>query len=257
MSKYFITVFLLIVSAGHLCAQDNMIDDLEFEEIEIVEERPTYFAIGGGYIGNFYFINFDEINKKLENDFQLSTGYSGTMFVDGVHGFTGVGIIPNLRIGFFGSGGSMDISNDSAEILNGSKLAVSLTGLTIDYGFVLFKHFALLPGIQAGWSSINLDIYRTQNTTWDNISSEGNGSFYSKNIAGSFWFVQPTLQLEYALTPFLMARGQVGYNLSFKSPFDNKQWTYNTSAELTGVPNSISTSSFNFGFGISVGLFNF
>jgi len=139
MTRFLIIIFAILASVNILISQDDMIDDLEFEEAPVSEESPVYFAFGGGYIGSFYAFNLDDINIKLDEDFNLP-GFSGSMFVSGVHGFTSVGIIPNLRLGFFGSGGSMEVTDNTDSVLSGSKLSASITGITIDYGLVLFKH---------------------------------------------------------------------------------------------------------------------
>ncbi len=49
-----------------------------------------------------------------------------------------------------------------------------------------------------------------------------------------------------------MARASAGYNFSF-----NTGWEYNSSADLKGVPDDITTGGFSMQFGIFVGLFNF
>jgi hypothetical protein len=238
-----------------LRAQDDDLEDMDFEEVPIVEERPTYFAIGAGYIGTLSWINLDEINAKISNDFLLPE-YSGSLYLSGAHGFTGIGIIPNLRLGFFGITGKQKVDQNQDSIKYGSSLSLNYTGFSVDYGFVLFDHFAILPGIQVGWSSLNINIYRTLNTAdspdWTQIKLEDNPEYFSKDMNGSFWYVQPQIYLEYALTPFLMARASAGYNLSF-----NTSWEYNSSADLKNVPDGITTGGFSAQFGIFVGLFNF
>jgi len=152
----FILGFALSVN---LKAQDDRLDDMDFEEIPIVEQRPDYFSIGAGYLGDFRFINFDEINKKLE-EFSLP-GFSGNMFISGAHGFAGIGIIPNLRLGFMGISGSSNINQDDAQHKTGSNLFLDVTAFSIDYGIVLFSHFAVLPGVKVGWSSLRQEIFKS------------------------------------------------------------------------------------------------
>ena len=255
MRKISLLLLFLIICPFFLIAQDEQLDDMDFEEIPVVKERPTYFAIGAGYVGSLNYFNLDEINKKLTDDFHLSE-YKTPLYLSGVHGFTGIGIIPDIRLGFFGFAGSQKVSDDTDSIKYGSVFSASLMGFTIDYGFVLFKHFAILPGLQIGWSSLEYKFYRTLNTggepNWDDINSEGNSEFFSKNIEGSFIFIQPQVYFEYALTPFLMARASLGYNFSF-SP----KWEYNSSAVLKNVPDKITTNGLSLQFGVFVGLFNF
>lgn len=230
-------------------AQDDRIDELDFEEIPIVEQRADYFSIGAGYLGDFRFINFDEINKKLE-EFSLP-GFSGNMYISGAHGFAGIGIIPNLRLGFMGISGSSNINQDDAQYKSGSNLFLDVTAFSIDYGIVLFSHFAVLPGVKVGWSSLRQEIYKSdKERDWANTNYSANNYFHT--FEGSFFFAQPTLELEYALTPFIMARLSGGYSFSF-SP----SWDYNSYATLKNVPETINTSGLGLQFGIFVGLFNF
>jgi len=255
MKKITLLLIMLFVSMGFVQAQDEQLDDMDFEEIPAVKESPTYFAIGAGYVGALNYINLNEINSKFKNDFNLPE-LSSPIYLSGVHGFTGIGIIPNLRLGFLGFSGSSEVSDNIDTIKHGSKLSASLMGFTLDYGFVLFKHFAILPGIQAGWSSLEQNYYETLNTSnspnWNDLEPNSDGKYFSKNIKGSFVFVQPELSLEYALTPFLMTRAAVGYGFSFLP-----EWEYNSSADLKGVPDAINTGGLNLQFGVFVGLFNF
>ena len=254
MKKLALLLFILLLSTPLLQSQDDELDDMDFEEIPVVEERPTYFAIGAGYVGGLNFLNYDAINTKLANDFQLPE-FSGFMYMSGAHGFTCIGIIPNLRLGFYGLTGSVKVDKNQDTVLYGSKFSVSYMGFSVDYGIVLFKHFAVLPGVQVGWSDIEQIIYRTRNNAnspnWDEIQPANDGEYFSKNISGDFWFVEPQIYFEYALTPFLMARASAGYNFSF-----NLAWEYN-SANFKNVPDDITTGGFSAQFGIFVGLFNF
>lgn len=243
-------VFILgLISSVYVKAQDDRLDDLDFEEIPIVEQRPDYFSLGAGYLGDFRFINFDEINNKLL-EFNLS-GFSGNMFISGAHGFAGIGIIPNIRLGFMGISGSSNINKDDAQYKIGSNLFLDVTAFSIDYGIVLFSHFAVLPGVKVGWSSLRQEIFKTnKERDWTDKTYTADNYFHT--FEGSFLFAQPSLDLEYALTPFIMARLSGGYSFSF-SP----SWDYNSYSTLRNVPETINTSGLSLQFGIFVGLFNF
>ena len=248
MNRHLFTLFLLLFLSVNLLAQDEQVDNLQFEETPVVEHRSTYFAIGAGYVGNLFFMNYDDINI-LMSKFSLPE-YKNSIYVSGAHGFTGIGIIPNVRFGFFSSGGSDKV--EKSDSMNfGSKLTISTTGFSLDYGYVLFEHLSLLGGVNIGWSSLNLEIYRTEKSnSWSNVDQNQTG--YFKSLKGSFWYVQPNIYLEYAITPFLMARAAAGYSLSFLP-----DWTISSSTELKDVPKGVNTSGLNLQFGICVGLFNF
>ncbi len=252
MKKMMFLFFLMLLISPVLKAQDDELDDMDFEEAPLPNESPVYFAIGAGYLGTMTFINYDEINTKLKNDFKLPE-YEGSMYLSGVHGFTGIGIIPNIRLGFFGLTGVNNVSKDTDTTKYGSSLSLSYMGFTIDYGFVPFEHFAVLPGIQVGWSEMKQEIYNTRNNSdWADFKPNNDGKYFVKSIRGTYTFVQPHLYLEYAIKPYLMVRASAGYNFSF-SP----DWEYNSSVAMENVPDKISTSGLSVQFGIFVGLFNF
>ena len=250
LSLLFVSLTMLFVN---LVAQDDKIESLQFEETPIVEERPPYFGIGAGYVGTFIFADYSQINSLFKtNNFGLPE-FKNPIYMSGAHGFTGIGIIPNIRVGFFGSSGTASVTNNVGDTLKGATYSVSFGGFSVNYGIVLFKSFALVPGVNLGWSSATLEIYKTSsNYDWTKIDNNIDQNAYNKRAEGTFWFAQPHLDIEYVLTPFLMVRANVGYSASF-SP----TWKYHKEASLSNVPSGINTSGLTAQFGILVGLFNF
>jgi hypothetical protein len=253
MKKYGTLLILSMILCVNLYSQDEKIDNLQFEETPIVEERPNYFAIGAGYVGTFIFSDYTEVNNLLKTNNLNLPEFKNPIYMSGAHGVTGIGIIPNIRVGFFGLSGTANVNSNNDTMLQGSSFSVSLGGFSINYGIVLFKSFAILPGVNLGWSTATLEVYKTPKTfDWTKIDNKDEVNAYNKVAQGSFWFAQPHIDMEYALTPFLMVRANVGYSISFLP-----SWKYNKEATLDNVPTGINTSGMTLQFGVLVGLFNF
>ena len=119
-SKFLLMMFMLVfvVSPMSLMAQDEGDeDDLDDLDLSVsateTDTESKYFSLGAGFIGQFHFTNLDGIATDLE-----AAGFTGTgdfntpIFMMGAHGFTAIGIVPNLRIGFFGMAGSNEITQN-------------------------------------------------------------------------------------------------------------------------------------------------
>ncbi len=247
----------LLFFSGNIFAQDDRLDELEFESATIKEEKPPYFAIGGGYTGTFIFTNFTELNKKLlEPTFNFSQdALTAPIFLSGVQGFTAIGIIPNVRLGFLGMGGSKTVEKkDSLINLNKHvEYSMSFQGVSIDYGIILMKSLALIPGITFGWGTRTIEVYQAPSEiSWDKFNAIANLNNFLNRAEGNFYFLQPNINFEYALTPFFMIRANAGYALSFGG-----EWKFNRTANLTGVPKKIDANGFTVQLGLFLGLFNY
>lgn len=253
----FFLIFCLLFLNDNLYSQDDRLDELEFESTTIKEEKPPYFAIGGGYTGTFIFTNFDALNKKLgEQTFRFAeNAFSAPIYLSGVQGFTAIGIIPNVRLGFLGMGGSKTVEKKDT-VINLNKFveySLSFQGVSIDYGFVLMKSIALIPGITFGWGSRTIEVYQAPaEIPWDEFNAIGDPRKFLNRAEGNFYFVQPNINFEYALTPFFMIRANAGYSLSFGG-----EWKFNRTANLTNVPDNINANGFTVQFGLFLGLFNY
>jgi len=254
----------IILSSVKMIAQDDSIDTLNFEVQPIQEEKPPYFAIGGGYTATFLFLNMDGLNSHFaSNNFSLPD-LKSPIYMSGVHGFTAIGIVPNVRIGFMGMGGSKKVQADLAvkdkidttkiyNVTRGAEYSVYYTGFTLDYGFILFRSFALIPGVSGMWATATIESYQTEKAVdWTEFKPETKSNNFLNRAEGSFFYVQPYLNAEYAATPFLMVRASVGYSLSFSGT-----WTYNRDASFNSVPSTINTSGLTAQLGLFIGLFNY
>lgn len=243
----FAFLFLTLCSVTLIFAQDNGNLNFQFEETETVEVKPPYFGLGGGYIGAFVFPKFDEVQKRFFGFDELKGG----IYLSGAEGFSAIAIIPNVRLGFFGFNGSKSYEKAQNDTTMGVSYAIGFTGFSIDYGYVPFKSLALLGGANIGWSNITIEKYKsTSNLDWNSLPNEPTVYFWS--VEGKFWFIEPKINVEYAITPFFMIRAGIGYSFAF-----SKKWKYNRVSTLDNVPTSLNTNGLKIQFGLFLGLFNY
>lgn len=246
MRKLTLLVVILVITSGLIFSQDD-VDNIQFEESNVQIEKPPYFGLGGGYVGNFLFNKLDDINSLCKT--LGIEEIKSPMYLSGAQGFTAIGIVPNLRVGFSGYSGFKRSEKKENFSTKGLKTDFYYASFAVDYGIVLFKSFAVLPGVNFGWSKITLNKYLISQFSYNDLKSN---TYTSNILEGSFWFVQPVLNFEFAATPFLMLRLGGGYPVSF-SP----KWKINDVNEVADVPSGIKPNGFVVNFGIFVGLFNY
>ena len=248
---------MILCSGVTLRAQDDKLDKLSFEDSPLLDEKPPYFAVGGGFLGTFLFTNFDELNKSAT---AFGVGeFKSPIFLTGAQGFTAIGVIPNIRLGVLSVGGKATLQKVvddprlppfSVKLTRTMEYSTSLTGFTIDYAIQPFKHFAVIPGVMFGLGTVAVERSQTTSTRnfTDTLPSTDN---YFQRLDASITVLQPNLNIEYAITQFSMFRVNVGYMMSFLG-----DWKADRQTVVTGVPDKINSSGLTFQFGIFVGLFN-
>ena len=245
-----------------LTAQDDEIDNLPFENEPLRDNARSYFVLAGGVTYDFLMINEDNLNSFLNNSDELKL--SGLIQLTGGQGVLGVPWIKNLRLGVFGYGGSLEsgISQTPAiirrdgepdrEILTSfqTSLTASMFGFSVHYGFVPFEHFAILGGVNAGWGDVTYESHFATNEPHDSFSSAGTGN---NKLEKNYFFAMPNIQLEYAITSFIILRADASYNLTVGQ---DKNWKYNTLGTNSVNPD-FNLDGMKVGFGVMVGLANF
>jgi len=241
-----IIVFFCYFAYG-VFSQDDL-ENIQFEESNVKIEKPPYFGLGGGYVGSFIFLNVDEINK-VASGIGLNE-FKSPYYLSGAQGFTAIGIVPNVRIGFSGYSGSKTVEKQfEYNQTKGIRYEIGFTGFSVDYGIVVFKSLAILPGLGLGWSNINITNYNVTQFGWNDLTTN---TYTSNLLKGTFWFVEPHFSVEFAITPFLMVRLGAQYPISF-----GQKWQVNDVVEVGDVPSSLKPNGFSINFGLFVGLFNY
>jgi len=245
-----------------LTAQDDEIDNLPFDNEPLRDEARTYFVLAGGITYDFLMINEDNLNSFLNNSDELKL--SGPIQLTGGQGVLGIPWIKNLRLGVFGYGGSIesDVLERPAYIMVEGEpdkeistsfqtnLTASMFGFSVHYGYVPFEHFAILGGVNAGWGDVTYESYFGTDQISDKFFTSSIGT---NRLEKSYFFVMPNIQLEYAITSYIILRADASYNMTVGQDTD---WTYNSLGTNTVNPD-FNLDGMKVGFGVMIGLANF
>lgn len=260
MHRFLAITLAVALLSTTMSAQDDQLDNLDFEQMQLTEESIPYFAVGLGLTGTFGWYDMTAINERA-SELGLP-GIEAPMFQLGGDVFTAIGVVKNVRVGFSWITG-MSKSNaqvtlpDTTPVERHMDYTNELFSLYLDYAFVPAKSLAILPGIAFGWGNQTIDTYQSvSDRTWDDYVNP-NGQLntfpddYSR-LQHSVLALTPRLNIEYGITPFLMVRAQAAYQLQISSG----TWKGNNHATVTGVPDGINVNAFSAQVGLFVGLFN-
>lgn len=260
--KTCLRILLLLCTCTGLWAQDDLLDDFTIEDVPQEDVSTPYFGVGGGFIASFFFANFDELNKLVDNPGMLAgKKFDGAIPMFGAQGFAAIPFIPNTRIGFTSAGGSKSVDGtalvDTVSYKRKFEYFVTYSALTFDYAFTPIKGLAVLPGIMGGWGSMKVRASQTPAVGERKIDGEfnfgtGTTNNYREIVAGHTT-ITPNLNIEYAVTPFSMIRVGAGYNLTLNTP----SWDAdNGITSVSGVSEDIKMNGLSVQAGIFIGLFN-
>ncbi len=227
------------------------------------------FGGGGGYVGGWIVPRVSGINAELKN-FGVPNLPSSGFYTSGGSGFIYLGIVPNLRIGGMGFGGSR--STASAAIKNYAGpgnlapdyvtefreaiYSLSGGGLTVEYTLPIVKDFGISLGALIGRGSLNVQLYKNLgNTDWQNywaLSNSPSGTSQSSSLKNSYWIFTPTLNVDIPAYHLLCFHVGAGYQFTFGG-----SWTYDNGKDILNAPSHINGNSFYIQAGIFIGLFSF
>ncbi|MDZ4745847.1 MAG: hypothetical protein SGJ05_07575 [bacterium] len=258
MNRSLLAALLCLALAVPALAQDDRLDELSFDEgVSLKDEALPYFAIGVGPVVSFSFPNLDALNVRAT---ELGLAELKTPFIQaGVELFTAVGIVPNVRIGFSWITGSRsseasiavgtDTVNRTMEYSLGSRT------VHIDYAWVPFRGFSVIPGAGFGWATQTISTYQAPSgIAWDALKDPATPapSTVFTEMRRSALSVVPRLNIEYAVAPWVALRAQAAYTLQVS----DSDWEMNRTAVVTGVPENIKATAFSAQLGLFIGLFN-
>jgi hypothetical protein len=263
------TLLILLFSVVYLTAQDDQLDQLNFEEQnyeQFKEESTPYFVIGGGPVMNMMFLNYNDINTQLVDKYFNNKDkffMDGSFYQFGAQGIISIGLIPNVRIGIIGLGGqkslnqTLDTAINSKTYNRNMEITLGYTGINLDYAWVPFNSikFAIVPGVTLGWGTIDIKAYQTlKELDFNDIRPESDLANYNMKLATSYWHIAPMLNFEYSPTLLSLFRVSVGYTMSFPGT-----WNFNSNGDskVNNVPTGINSNGLTLQFGIILGIFNY
>jgi hypothetical protein len=215
----------------------------------------------GGFTQNLLFLDLDPINSVLKGS-NCAAFDKQPMLLLGGQGYGYIMLIPNLRIGGMGAGGSMESrsldTGVSPNLRRDVSLSVNYGGVTIEYAVPIIPRLDVSLGLLLGGGSTTIDIYQysSTNQTWDDVwgSIRGGSSVgqYKTTLSSSFFIYQPSLNIEYAVLRWVGIRLGVSYN-----GMAGSDWKVDDKSDLLGVPTGISGKGFMINGGIFLGTFLF
>jgi hypothetical protein len=273
-----LSVFLLSYSAF---SQDDDFENYRFDDDKTSNQKTPYFALSFGGTASFLFMNYDDINSRLKcsdptckvlHPSLEALEFSGPIVGLGFNFFTALSpLVNNARLGisyfFFFYMKEFDEKINSlspeGDIIHfhsnhNRKLSVSNVGLHFDYAFVPLKSLAILPGIGVKGGTMTLEHYETiLPRDWNETPPTLNYNLLNEKLEYSYIAFEPQLNIEYALTGFLMFRASGSYMFAMDNPFYKNAWTINGNNSYTGVPKSVKPQGFSVTLGLYLGLFNY
>ncbi|MCB2205510.1 hypothetical protein KQI65_12255 [bacterium] len=198
MTRILVLLLLVLLPAASLLAQ---------EEDYPRNRRQRGGGIvggGGGVTPTWYFINTSPLNSALAEKGFPALNEDG-MFLFGGRGYAYIMIVPNLRIGGMGYGGSAEERVDIDGLYRSTKLDVNSGGVTIEY-VIPFGRFHIALGGMLGGGSYTLTMTQSENRdkTWGELFPVEFESHADRRhvLTSDFFTWQPTLSLEYEVHPF-------------------------------------------------------
>jgi hypothetical protein len=251
---------ILVALAMPALAQQGGEDDYDFSDIPVEEEEIPYIGVGGGYQLAISLFDLDPLNTVSSS--LGMPAFSGPLFMHGGGGWTAIGVIPNVRLGVFGGGGSKEVTADTSiggvDYKRALRFGSGYTAALIDYAITPFSKFTIAPGVLVGAGSTTLDFAQTRsaNATFASAfdsTALGNGGEANRQTAieRSYFLLAGQVNLEYALTQFILVRAGASYSHSFG---DASVWTNRHDVDVSGVP-EITTDGLGFQVGLFIGLF--
>ena len=208
------------------------------------ESQIGWIAKFGGAVGispTILFPNFDGINPKLNelgmNDFN--------------------GPIVGWGGGGYGFNGEQTETSELNSYNNEVKYSIGGGAITVEYTFPFVKNMALSAGLILGSGSLDIDIFQSNgelewNSAWDAVKNQTPSDYKEYSMKNSFYFISPTINLDFPITRFLALRGGLGYQFTF-----GDDWEAGNEVKLNNVPSEINADGFFIQTGLFIGLFAF
>lgn len=241
--KKLLILFIFFISTNSLAQTESQIGWI------------AKFGAAVGFTPTIIFPNYDAINPQLTKIGMDKL--NGPMMLWGGGGYAYVMIIDNLRLGGFGFTGAKSEKSKILDLNNQVDYSLGGGAVSIEYTFPFVKNMALSAGLLVGSGSLEINIYQNSgqfvwSDIWDDIKTGKVSSNKSLTLNNSFYFINPTINLDFPITRFIALRGGIGYQFTL-----GDDWEIENGKSLSGVPNNLNGDGFIIQTGIFFGLFAF
>ncbi|MCX6135932.1 MAG: hypothetical protein NTV54_00330 [Ignavibacteriales bacterium] len=257
--KRLLTMFMITgIIASFAIAQEE-----EGSEPVVTKHRSAKVGGAGGFMPSWGLFKFTEVNNAL-TQMGLPKFSDAPMYMSGGIGYGYPMFIRNLRIGGFGSGGTVTQSYDKVNPATSAKTrydveyGISYGGFLIDYVVPLASRLDFSAGISFGGGTTHIKLTRDNGglKSYDGLlkefgkvdSATGN---YTRTISGTFFTMVPNVNIEYALLPWFQLRVGVAYPI-----MTNPSWTMENGDKIANVPAGLKADGPVINGGIMFGYFN-
>jgi hypothetical protein len=253
MLRFYMIFLMMVIPLFTSVSQEDE------EDIPVPPRHRIQMKIGGagGFTQNILFLDLAPLNSFLTKSQAASLGEDPILLLGG-QGYGYIMLIPNLRIGGLGAGGSIDSKRiDTLGVIRDVNLSVTYGGVSIDYVIPIVPRLDVTLGLMLGSGGMTVTMTRDHGTAkvWDDIWDDYGivspaSDEFTRRLAGSFFVYQPSLQVEYALLRWIGVRLGVGYY-----GVAGGDWRMDDKYEILNVPSSISGKGWMLNTGIFVGTF--
>ncbi len=250
MKKALALVLLLALLVPPALAQE--------EPIPPKRSRMAKVGLYGGFIPGWLNIDVKPINDFIVGAKGAPLSDNGVLMLGG-GGAIYIMVLPNVRIGGVGMGGSLkSTSLDAAGVRRDAQLNVGFGAATIEYVIPIIERLDVALGVMLGGGGIDLTMRMSNggNNTWTSEQKFFNDGFsgtlnnISRTYSGSFFIWSPTLNVEYSLLSWFAVRLGASYvGMAFPS------WQVDSAYDLLGVPSNVSGKGFMVSAGLLFGTF--
>jgi len=258
MNRFVLLLSLLFLLTLPILAQEDE------EEAPLPPKRSSQAKLGGagGFTQNLLFLNLDPINEVLKKSNAAAFGKTPMLLLGG-EGFGYIMLVPNLRIGGLGAGGTLTSRSIDTSIYPNMRrdveLSVGFGGMTIEYVVPVIPRLDVAFGVMLGAGSMKIKMSRNANpnkiwnTVWDDFGNNNAAIYeYTHNLSGSFFIYQPHLNIEYSILRWVAIRVGVTYN-----GMSGSDWKFDEKYDLVGVPGKMNGNGLMINGGIFLGTFLF
>ncbi|MFH2003134.1 MAG: hypothetical protein ABIK27_00060 [Bacteroidota bacterium] len=230
------------------------------QEEEVLPPPIKHIVRMGGAGGFTPFLLFWDVSNLNESfpDISVPKLTDQPVLLYGGQGYGYIVFIENFRIGGMGASGSASSTSITGNTRRDLDVTVSIGGVTMEYAIPISERLDIVPGLMLGGGGVNVKIRRDNYglKIWNDLIAEWGAvdsvDNFRRDIDGSFFVYQPSVNIEYAILRWLSFRVGVSY-LGMVSP----SWKLDEKFDVEGVPSKLNGKGLVINVGLFLGTFLF